>query len=243
MKSIGLLLITSAVAFAQHSAHAASGGVRLGGFSSNNSFAHSNTFGSITGAVANAGHGSTFNNFNGFNGFNGFGGFNGVNGLGGGRFQRRTGAVIYVPYAAGGYYGGYYGDQGGQYAPGDYPQQGYPQQYMGPQVVVNQNFAPDVARPVIREYSSDANGGIRVYGPQSSAAETQAPAAGESPTFLIAFKDHTIYNAIAYWVEGETLHYVTNQNTHNQVSLDLVDRELSDRLNRERQVDFRLPPR
>jgi hypothetical protein len=44
-------------------------------------------------------------------------------------------------------------------------------------------------------------------------------------------------------VEGETLHYVTNQNTHNQVSLDLVDRELSDRLNRERQVDFRLPPR
>jgi hypothetical protein len=36
---------------------------------------------------------------------------------------------------------------------------------------------------------------------------------------------------------------VTNQNTHNQVSLDLVDRELSDRLNRERQVDFRLPPR
>src|SRR5580704_12257500 len=113
MKSIGLLLITSAVAFAQHSAHAGSGGVRLGGFSSNNSFAHSNTFGSITGAVANAGHGSTFNNFNGFNGFNG---------LGGARFQRRTGAVIYVPYAAGGYYGGYYGDQGGQYAPGDYPQ-------------------------------------------------------------------------------------------------------------------------
>jgi hypothetical protein len=228
MKSIGLLLIASAVAFAQHSGHAASGGVRSGGFSGNG-FAHSNTFGSITGAVAHAGHGSTFNNFNGG---------------GGARFQRRSGAVIYVPYAAGGYYGGYYyGDQGGQYAPGEYPQQGYPQQYMGPQVVINQNFAPDVARPVIREYGSDANGGIRVYGPQSSAAETQAPAAEESPTFLIAFKDHTIYNALAYWVEGQTLHYVTNQNTHNQVSLDLVDRELSDRLNRERQVDFRLPPR
>jgi len=35
---------------------------------------------------------------------------------------------------------------------------------------------------------------------------------------------------------------VTNQNTHNQVSFDLVDRELSDRLNRERNVDFRLSP-
>ena len=64
----------------------------------------------------------------------------------------------------------------------------------------------------------------------------------ENPTYLIAFTDHTIYAAVAYWLEGNTLHYVTNQNTHNQVSLDLVDRELSNRLNRERSVDFRLPP-
>ena len=125
-------------------------------------------------------------------------------------------------------------------APGGYPPQ---QQYMGPQVVINQNFAPDVARPVVREYVPDANGGIRIDGPQSQVTPPETTVAEESPTFLIAFKDHTIYAAIAYWVEGDTLHYVTNQSTHNQVSLDLVDRELSDRLNRERQVDFRLPPR
>ena len=210
MRSIGLFLLASAAAFGQHSAGSA--------------FSRSTTFGSsITSSVVHAGHGSTLNTF-----------------PGGGRFRNRTGAVIYVPYAGGGYYGGdYYGDQGGPQAPGGYPQQ----QYMGPQVVINQNFAPDVARPIVREYVPDANGGIRVYGPQSSAAAPDTTVAEESPTFLIAFKDHTIYAAIAYWVEGDTLHYVTNQSTHNQVSLDLVDRELSDRLNRERQVDFRLPPR
>jgi hypothetical protein len=186
-------------------------------------YSRSITFGSVTSSVSHAGHGATINSF-----------------TGAGRFRNRTGAVIYVPYAAGGYNGGdYYGDPSGQPPPGGYPQQ----QYMGPQVVINQNFAPDVARPVVREYVPDANGGIRVYGPQSAAAAAETTVGEESPTFLIAFKDHTIYAAIAYWVEGDTLHYVTNQSTHNQVSLDLVDRELSDRLNRERQVDFRLPPR
>ena len=214
MRSIGLLLLASAAAFGQHSA---------GTHAGSSSISHANTFGSITSSVVHAGHGSTLNTL--------------PNGL---RNRNRTGAVIYVPYALGGYYGGYYyGDQGMQPGLGSYPQQ----QYMGPQVVINQNFAPDVARPIVREYVSDANGGIRVYGPQSQVAQPEAPVAEESPTFLIAFKDHTIYAAIAYWVEGDTLHYVTNQSTHNQVSLDLVDRELSDRLNRERQVDFRLPPR
>ena len=210
MRSIGLLLLASAAAFGQRA---------VGG----STFSRSTTFGSsITSSVVHAGHGSTLNTF-----------------TGGGRFRNRTGPIIYVPYALGGYYGGYYnGDEGMQAPPGGYPQQ----QSMGPQVVINQNFAPDVARPIVRQYVPDANGGIHVYGPQSSAVAPDTTVAEESPTFLIAFKDHTIYAAIAYWVEGDTLHYVTNQSTHNQVSLDLVDRELSDRLNRERQVDFRLPP-
>ncbi len=103
----------------------------------------------------------------------------------------------------------------------------------------NQNFISETARPVVREYVTDDNGAIRLYQPQAE----PAPRVEENQTYLIAFKDHTIYAALAYWVEDGTLHYVTNQNTHNQVSLDLVDRELSDRLNRERSVDFRLPPR
>ena len=195
----------------------------FGQHSAGSAFSRSTTFGSsITSSVVHSGHGATLNTF-----------------PGGGRFRNRTNAIIYVPYGLGGYYGGsYYGDQGMAPAEPGYPQQ----QYMGPQVIINQNFAPDVARPIVREYVSDANGGIRVYGPQSQVMQPETPVAEESPTFLIAFKDHTIYAAIAYWVEGDTLHYVTNQSTHNQVSLDLVDRELSDRLNRERQVDFRLPP-
>jgi hypothetical protein len=232
MKSIGLLLLVSAVAFGQRGTGAGAGGVRIGG-SAGNAYSHANTYGSITSSVVHAGHGSTLNTFP-LNTFPGSGVGGGV-----GRYRQRTGAIVYVPYAVGGYYGGYYyGDQGGQ-APANYPQQ----QPMGPQVIINQNFAPDVARPVVREYVPDAGGGIRIYGPQSQGNDNPAPVAEESPTFLIAFKDHTIYAALAYWVEGDTLHYVTNQNTHNQVSLDLVDRELSDRLNRERQVDFRLPPR
>ena len=155
---------------------------------------------------------------------------------------RRSCVVVAVPYSVGGYY---------YAAPYQSPDMStyYPS---GPQVVINQNFAPDPsAQPIIREYAPDGNGGIRVYGPQPPPyqqyqgpvpVESQAPAQPENPTYLIAFKDHTIYAAVAYWVEGQTLHYVTNQNTHNQVSLDLVDRELTERLNRERDIEFRLPP-
>jgi len=116
----------------------------------------------------------------------------------------------------------------------------YPPQQMAPQVVINQNFASEIARPVVREYVSDSNGAIRAYEPPRVSAAPERTE--ENPTYLIAFKDHTIYAALAYWVEGDTLHYVTNQNTHNQVSLDLIDRDLSNRFNRERNVDFHLPP-
>ena len=47
--------------------------------------------------------------------------------------------------------------------------------------------------------------------------------------------------AEAYWVTGATLHYVTLQHEQKQAPLDLVDRALSYRLNRERHVDFQLP--
>jgi hypothetical protein len=68
------------------------------------------------------------------------------------------------------------------------------------------------------------------------------PASVSEPSqYLIAFRDHTIYAAVAYWVDGGTLHYFTSGNTHNQVSLSLVDRELTERLNRESGLDLRLP--
>jgi hypothetical protein len=59
--------------------------------------------------------------------------------------------------------------------------------------------------------------------------------------YLIAFKDHTIVQALGFWMEGSTLHYVNNEHSLNQISADLIDRELSQRLNDERGVEFRLP--
>ncbi len=221
MKSIALLLLVSAVAFGQ----------RAGSIHSPSGY-HTNSFGSITGfgnvVYPGTGHPPAIH-----------GSSNilrrpvgpGIGpGTGNGRFRGGS-AIVYVPYGVG---GSYY-EPGEAAAGGYYPQQ---QQQQAPQVVINQNFISETARPMVREYTSDPNGAIRLYQPEPAA---QAPE--ENPTYLIAFKDHTIYAALAYWVEDGTLHYVTNQNTHNQVSLDLVDRELSDRLNRERSVDFRLPPR
>ena len=46
---------------------------------------------------------------------------------------------------------------------------------------------------------------------------------------------------MAYYTEGDTLHYFTSGNVHNQVSVSLVDRQLTEQLNRERNVDVRLP--
>lgn len=70
----------------------------------------------------------------------------------------------------------------------------------------------------------------------------EEPAAVLDPShYLIAFKDHTIYSAVAYWVDGETLHYFTTGNTHNQASISLIDRDLTQRLNKESGIDFHLP--
>ncbi|MGH9720662.1 MAG: hypothetical protein ACRD8O_10650 [Bryobacteraceae bacterium] len=161
------------------------------------------------------------------------GGYPGYSGAPAGRHGGRSNVVV-VPYFVGG--GGYYAD------PYSQPPQNItivvpPQQQM-PQVVINQNFTPEVARPVVREYTTDPSDGVRIY---ESKPREQAQAPEEKKSVLIAFKDHTIYAAFSYWLEGDTLHYVTTHGAHNQVSLDLIDREFSERLNRERGVDFRIP--
>jgi len=151
----------------------------------------------------------------------------------------RQGAIV-VPYAYPVYVGGYYPDSGygyaGQEAPAAYPPQ------PAPPVVINEGFLPDRAAPVIREYGQgeDTSGPVQIYeGPTREPIES----AEEDSTnyYLIAFKDHSIYSAFAYWVEGDTLHYVTPQRVHNQASLSLVDRELTDKLNRDRPMQVKLP--
>ena len=82
-----------------------------------------------------------------------------------------------------------------------------------------------------------------VYQPEQRPETVEEPAKpADPPHYLLAFKDHSIYSAVAYWADGDTLHYFTAGNTHNQASMSLIDRELTERLNRELGIDFTLPP-
>jgi hypothetical protein len=105
-------------------------------------------------------------------------------------------------------------------------------------VIVNQYFGgpPAMAGPPPPPAAGDSN--FHLYQSPTSGGEVPT---NEAPYYLIAFKDHTIYSAIAYYVDGQTLHYFTEGNVHNQVSLALVDRQLTEQLNRERNVSVRLP--
>ena len=82
-----------------------------------------------------------------------------------------------------------------------------------------------------------------VYQPEQRPETLEEPAKpADPPHYLLAFKDHSVYSAVAYWVDGDTLHYFTAGNVHNQASMSLIDRPLTERLNRELGIDFTLPP-
>jgi hypothetical protein len=96
--------------------------------------------------------------------------------------------------------------------------------------------------------------GSAIPGEMVPMEQPPAPAASEEPAaapgdllappqnyYLIAYKDHTVYSALTYWLEGDTLHYVTTQNTHNQASLGLIDVDQTYKLNSDRSVPFSIP--
>ena len=156
----------------------------------------------------------------------------------------------------------FYGGYGYGYAPGSGydPSLGYGQAEgdqppivnsgSAPPVIINQNFAPPQGNPQVREYgpggtNADQQSSLKMYQaptPGQSIAQSGSPTNPDQATiYLLAFRDHTIVQALGYWMEGSTLHYVTVDHDLNQVSLDLIDRDLSQRLNGERGVEFRLP--
>ncbi|MBM3810402.1 MAG: hypothetical protein FJW20_02080 [Acidimicrobiia bacterium] len=161
-------------------------------------------------------------------------GYHGVN---------RGGAIpVAVPVFVGGY---------GYAAPAPPPPQNitiFNQPPMVPSVIINQNYVPDRANPVMRDYTKAdlpeaAEPSMRVYqAPIPSFPDPpKKAAASDKPTiYLIAFQDGTIYPALAFWVEGETLHYITTKHSHNKASIDLADIALSRQLNQERGVEFNL---
>ena len=78
--------------------------------------------------------------------------------------------------------------------------------------------------------------------PEPVTAESGAIYNHEKPTvYLIALKNHTVVEALGYWMELSSLHYVSVDCSVNQVTLDLVDREASTRMNAERGIEIRLP--
>jgi len=144
----------------------------------------------------------------------------------------RNNRAAIIPIAVPVYVGGY----GYDYAPVQQQQPIQvimPQQPQSPTVIINQNFTSDTARPVMRDYSA----GI----PSVQEDVNRTPAAEEKPTvYLIAFRDGSIYSAYAYWQEGESFHYITTKHDHNQASLDLIDTAMSESLNKERNVEFKV---
>ena len=138
-----------------------------------------------------------------------------------------------------GYWPGYY-DYGYDSYPSysySYPAYSYPAYQPASNVtVVYPQTAQAYANPVLRQYDEY---GQELQVPQ----QQQQPSSGSSgsPLYLIAFRDQSIRAAVAYWVDGRTLHYVTPQREERQASLDSIDRETSIRLNRERRVPFSLP--
>jgi hypothetical protein len=124
-----------------------------------------------------------------------------------------------------------------------------PPQQPSTQVIVNQFYTPDTAKPRMREY--DENGeeisGVRVYSAPTLKPPTQEPAATERPSqppvYLVAFKDNSIQSVMAFWREGSALHYVTVQGDHKTAPLTSFDEEFTGQLNRERGLDFKLKGR
>ena len=126
----------------------------------------------------------------------------------------------------------------------------YDSSYMAPpgsddqqQSDANAGMQPQEQTPVpviINNYYPGATTDNPNAAPTARQSADDAAPASEPSHYLIAYKDHTIYAAVAYWVDGDTLHYFTAGNTHNQVSLTLVDRDLTARLNKEAGVEVKL---
>ena len=179
------------------------------------------------------------------------GGFNRGFGFRGNRFVVNRGFGFRGPFVGAGFWGwpawgggvgwggGYWPDYYGDYGSVGYPTAGYG---YGSSPNVTVVYAPaqpaaapvyvEQARPVIREYDE--------YGQTVGPSRGLGASAG-SPIYLIALKDHTIYAAVAYSVQVDTLIFVTLSNEQKRAPLNSIDRGLSLQLNRERHVNFQLP--
>jgi hypothetical protein len=187
----------------------------------------------------------------------------GYGGRGGGYGYGGKSRTVVVPYAVPVWTGpGYYYDDYNAYPPDQQASSAItvivPQQPT-PEVIINPGYTPDVARPVLKDYSNaelpEPSPSLRIYDaptpgrgeepttaapPVERRAQNSAPADDRPTIFLIALKDSSVRAAIGFWSQGNTLNYVTPQGDVNHLSLDMLDRPTTDQLNRERGLDFEL---
>jgi hypothetical protein len=174
----------------------------------------------------------------------GFNNFNGNRNIS--RIPARRGSAFNFPYAYSVWVPDYFDYMNGTGS--------YAVPYGAPQAVASgAYYDPGLAGPppsqqpvIINQYFSGPASAPQPYSQPPSAPQannTSTPAPGDplgtpQTYYLIAYKNHNIYAALAYWVEDKTLHYVTTQNTHNQASMDLIDLTLTKSLNQDREVPF-----
>lgn len=211
-----------------------------------------NTFrGGVGGSGFRGGFGG--GGFRGGNTFRGgFGGYNlgfrGYRGYGGYGYFGLGAAYYYSPwlYNSFAYWPGYYDypyDYGYYPAPISYSSgyaASYPSYQSSPNVVVVYPQQQQTATPVLHEYDEFGQE-VRRVPPARSRNEASDSESDAAPLYLIAFQNHEIRAAIAYWVDGDTLHYVLQDHSQKQTPVKELDRQLTLRLNRERRVAFSLP--
>jgi hypothetical protein len=138
--------------------------------------------------------------------------------------------LYYSAYSDPGYYGY---DSGYGYAPPAYAPPSYG--YAAPPAV-NDNYAPEVERPAVREYVPPPSSSNYPGPPQQG-----PPPATTSSYYLIAFPNGSVSVVVAYWTKGDMLHYVTRDKVEHQLPISQIDRDLTEQLNHERNVEFRIP--
>ena len=111
-----------------------------------------------------------------------------------------------------------------------------------PVVIINQAYRPEVLNPVLNDYS---NVPLLESAPLEQRQSEPPPAvvqrSDQSPTiYLIALNDGTLVAALGFWMEGDTLNYITRDGNRNRISIDRVDREFSIKLNADRKLEFKL---
>lgn len=174
----------------------------------------------------------------------------------------RTNTVV-IPYGVPVIYGSgneFYGD-----VPPQQPVQTIVQPVQPPpSVIINQYYTADNTHsPEMKEYSNlpepirpprtevEQGGRVRVNppagrpapprdAPDPSVQEARIRDANTPTITTLAFQDGSVDSVIAYWQQGDQLHYVASDYAKKVVPIGTFDKARSEQLNRDRKVEFRL---